>query len=218
MQKIFHPNARIALILFGIHYAENYKHWMQWTTNIDFRKSVENYKKYLFDYFEKQQCYVDVFCSTYISNIIPELVKIYCPKKIITCDFINSGKNHSKFRKERLVNGLKIAIETNNNDYNWYLLTRFDLYFLKQLEELNILNNQLNISYRSKLGADCGFDDDNFYLIPQNIAYKCLEIFANHPSDIWMHELHKYAKDLKINYMIDGCYWSHESPLYKIIR
>jgi hypothetical protein len=52
---------KIALILFGISYYENYKHWSGMKTIVDFRLSFENYKKFIYDYFINLGYNIDVY-------------------------------------------------------------------------------------------------------------------------------------------------------------
>ena len=77
----------MALILFGISYLENYLHWSNTINLIDFSKSVDNYKHYIFDYFTSKYNFneIDVFFATNIlnDNIKSILLETYKPKKYI---------------------------------------------------------------------------------------------------------------------------------------
>jgi len=77
---------KMALILFGISYIENYLHWSNMINIIDFRKSVDNYKHFIL-YFTSKYNFneIDVFFATNIldDNIKLILLETYKPKKYI---------------------------------------------------------------------------------------------------------------------------------------
>ncbi len=220
MSEIQHRNPKLAILFFGIHYLKNYKHWMpEWNPTIDFRKSVDNYKEYIFEYFNDYD--IDTFFSTYESEKLLELVDTYKPKSYKTAVLDNNGKNHTPQRNERFIEVLELAkqYETEQNfQYDLYLITRFDLNFILDFNKLKVATDRLNISYRTGCGEDKNLVDDNFYIISQGNLDKLITIAKDIPKHIWFHKLHEYNGDFKINFMIDGFYYSHESPLYKFIR
>ena len=55
---------KLALLLFGISYRE-YFHWLsKRNVKIDYKKSLENYKTFIFEYFERLGYKIDVFFAT----------------------------------------------------------------------------------------------------------------------------------------------------------
>jgi hypothetical protein len=57
---------KVALILFGISYEKNLNHWTGANYIIDFRKSFENYKKYIYNYFNNLGYEIDTYWSPFI--------------------------------------------------------------------------------------------------------------------------------------------------------
>lgn len=217
MSKISDTN-RIATLFYGIHYMNDYRHWMGWKTCVDFRKSIDNYRKYLLT-FKNKICQNDIFISTYDSDISSKLMEEYKPISNISIPF-NEKINNVQAKYDRLLNGLSLIEnykKTNDLEYKWYIITRFDLFFKKNIESLSIMEDKINIPYRAKIGNEIK-DDDNLYIFSENMFYKFIECIKFHPSNIWLHEIQTYSNKLPINYMILGEYFSHESPLYNIIR
>jgi len=73
---------KIALLLFGISYKENYQHFSGRKMKIDYKNSLENYNKFIFEYYKKLGYEIDVFISTNKHKNINNLIKDYKPKNI----------------------------------------------------------------------------------------------------------------------------------------
>lgn len=217
MSEIQYPNPKLAILFFGIHYLQNYHHWMGWDCNIDHRKSIDNYQKYIFNFF-KQKYDIDVFLSTHDSDILRDLENLYHPKQIIISQ-LDNNKTAIKQRRIRILEGI-YAIEKYDIDkkYDLCLLTRFDLEFIYNFERLNIMHDHINVSYKTGCGSDKSLLDDNFYIIDRRLLTKFKECIYNLPENIWLHNIHHYNKEMAFNPMIDGFYYSHESPLYRFVR
>ena len=151
---------KIAILLFGFSKMDS----SITGKKTDYEKSYENYKKFIFKYFEKIGYDIDVY---YCTNKLDKkneikLRKKYNPKKFIYTDH---GRNLKLFYCCKLCLDNKIK-------YNLVLATRFDLIFKKKFSKSNIDFNKFNlVSILEKPNLIC----DNFYLMP----YKYLNSFMN---------------------------------------
>ncbi len=204
----------MALMFFGIHYRPHYIHWMGWDCNVDFERSVANYKAHIFGFF-KDDYKIDTFISSYKSDKDKLLIETYSPSEYVLHDFDNS-KNSVEQRNARFNELLRMV--NSYGEYDLYLITRFDLEFLMTFDKLKILEGKLNISYRTKIAEDIRFADDNFYVLTRGTLSKLIDIANRIPINLWYHEMPQFNRDFEINYMIDGVFASHESPLYKFLR
>ena len=86
--------SKIALLLFGISYLDNYQHWHpnKLIYNIDWKDSFENYQNFIIQYFQKKGFQVDIFL---VSNKIDALEqkKLLEAYKPIKYDFIENKEN-----------------------------------------------------------------------------------------------------------------------------
>lgn len=210
---------RAAVILFGIHFQEEFKHWMGHPTSIDFRKSVENYRQQIFAHLKDYE--VDVFFSTYGSSLLPELIAAYSPKGCTISEMVNDGKNQVQRRNRRFIEAVELARSYSSDrgfDYDLAVITRFDLKYLRSLGTLKIEPGKLNVSYQSKWGPNADYVDDNLYVVTQGGLSRLSELANRVPLKVCYHELHKHCGDFEVNRIIDGEYYSHESPLYTFVR
>ena len=53
---------KIAILLYGISYLENFIHFKGRKLNIDYRNSIENYKEYLFEYYKNYDIEPGLIC------------------------------------------------------------------------------------------------------------------------------------------------------------
>lgn len=232
-QHVFHGHnvnidsskKKIALCLFGISYEEKYIHWHHMDVyKIDWRKSIDNYREVIINYFEKLGYEVDIYISTYNHAYIPELLSdyncinfniepriIYCPEQKQRTKFTKSGRNTNFVRVLELLNS-----NLNIINYDFAIITRFDLIFKMKFNQLNIDYNGFNVSMKCQKDPTI---DDNFYVVGMNHFKKfyniCLE---NH--DVCFHTLkHVFEKAFgRINFMVQGNYWVSSSPIFQIYR
>lgn len=149
---------------------------------IDYRKSVENYKQYIYDYFESLGYEIDVFFATNESNeeIHNNLIHTYKPKKHI---FIPNNKKLDKnlSRSVKLQSAVQLCIDYANETqtiYDTVFITRFDLYFNESFKNLPVRFEMINISSKLEIHkSDKKLDriDDNLYILP----YHLLDEFNN---------------------------------------
>ena len=210
----------VAILFFGIHYLPSYFHWAKWRINVNFEVSVKNYKKYLFQYFQKQGYKIDVFISSYHSEKERDLLKTYKPKKYQFCD-IKNGDDHTIQRNERFLEVIDLCQlhEIQNSfQYDEYIITRFDLEFLNHLDILNIDKTKINIPYRMDTEAQFDVKEDNFYILYNDYFEKFVRICRKMPRNESFHKIHHYNQGLELHYMIDGFHSLNNNPLYKLNR
>jgi len=143
---------------------------IHWTGNKYYEKSYENYKQFIFDYFESIGYDIDIYFTTNILN--DENKKNISEKyKPIKYNFIQNKTDNIKSRNEKLDNVIDLCLN-NGFIYDLILITRFDLLFQKKFHESNINFDKFNIvSILERPDLIC----DNFYLFP----YKYIQILLN---------------------------------------
>lgn len=161
---------KIAVLLFGISLENDYKRpESNMNLIIDYKKSVENYKKYIFDYFKNKGYDVDIFFSTNPPTTTKdekELIETFNP---VNYTFVNNEKSNYLSKQTKLCSVIKLCLDSNIT-YDNVLLTRFDLLFKKDFDSVNIDMNKFNlVTILEKSIVVC----DNFYIMP----YKMLDIF-----------------------------------------
>lgn len=208
---------RLALLLFGMAYAK-YKHWEIGNVLIDFRVSINNYKKYIYKYFKDNGYIIDVFIATNIledTNIITDLLLTYKPVKY---EFIQDGENLVVSRNMKFIKVVELCLDyskQHNIQYDHCLITRFDLEFKKDFNLLNFQMDKMNIS--SVLELSTGICD-NFYLFP----FKYLKDFHKVAQKNISKYFHNIEKDIRS--FCDIYFFNNEHvailylSFYKIIR
>jgi hypothetical protein len=210
---------KIAIILFGISYTEEYKHWSNINYKIDYRKSLDNYKRYIFDYYKKNGYTCDVYISTYDSAMNEELLEHYKPVQY----YINNKFDVNRIcsRNDLFVKGINLYLEhaiQNKINYDLVLITRFDLEFKISFDDVKINNNTINIV--SELETPDAIDD-NLYILP----HKYVLYLKNITKINRLYESHYIKKNLvyilktqKINYLKNENCMVNDLTFYKIIR
>lgn len=155
---------KMIIILCGIHFYENYIHWTKKKYNIDFRFYIQNIKNKIYNYFNKDYD-IDTLISTNNSQIINQLIDIYKPINIIITD---ENKNI------KLIKILELLLKNYANVYDALIITRFDIYFLKEF--INIDYDKLNII--SILESD-NICDDNFFFVSKKYIITFVTLLIN---------------------------------------
>jgi hypothetical protein len=231
---------RVALGLFGISYLHRNVNWLRnWLVyDIDFRKSVSNYNKYIINHLKNEGYAVDVYASTYDSNHITDLksqiAQSYNTVKLAMCNYkINTPTNN--LSRNIIFSRLCHSILNSKVQYDFVVLTRFDLIFLQKLSDVSIDLTKINVVHETdKLGEY----DDNFYIVPGNIFKKFVEATDKYGIGGYDHQSnwHNFGHDdclsfhyIKpileeslgkgcINTMISGQYMAGHSPFMNILR
>lgn len=179
---------KLAVALTGIHYFQNYDHFTNSKYNINFKKYVRNIKIKIYNFFEKKYN-IDTFIVTNPSIYQEELISIYNPVKYI----INETFDHTI----KKINSLEMILEysnSNNKKYHLILVTRFDIYFLKDFT--NIDPNKFNII--STLEKPHLWDD-NVYIFP----FHYLSLFLENLKKLYDSFLAKRMVCHNIKHLLD---------------
>ena len=165
------PN--LAILLFGISYQEKFRHYNNKYVNVSWEISINNYKQYIFSFFEQKYNIDYFFCTNdVIENKRQKLLYDFNPKNH---QFVSDAecKKHCKFpRNYRLKKVVEMCLDASKS-YEMILITRFDLLFqiAFQWENIDLQNFNL-ITTLDTNDLIC----DNFYLLPQKFLKSFLEI------------------------------------------
>jgi len=182
---------KIAICLAGIHYEYSR------TRFIDYRKSLANYKKFIFDDLINNNNTVHIFISSYNSDIETELINDFQPHDIELTEFNPEDNsivcilNHNmKLIDMVKKNEIKLDIK-----YDYIISSlRFDLVFFKKISEMNINYNAFNICMKHSSGNA----DGGFWIITRNYLDDYKLILKNFP--ITIHEGLHVINHTIINY------------------
>jgi len=161
---------RIAICIYGMLYG-NFTNHDPIVKHKDFRHCWSNVKKYVVDSFVEAGHKVDVLVSTYKVEdpaLEKEFFDLVQPKKVCYSDFQNSNTFTSKYAS---FNNL-----TDTSDYDFIILTRFDLHWNKPLCEPTIDYNKFNYLFPENdryIEESCkhfGFTCDNVYMWPATMT------------------------------------------------
>jgi hypothetical protein len=205
---------KVAAGLFGIHYITGLQHWMYWNLLVDYKKCYENNKEFLYNDID-----VDFYSSTYFSEKTIELLNDYKFTNIKLQNINNKieneiGNNWIK-RNKRFKETIKLILDSNI-EYDYVILTRYDVWFKQNPLKLNVDYSKINVICKAKCGPVNTIIDDNFYFMPYGKLEQFYDKINLIDERIWAHEYDKYIDD--INYLIDGNYYSHEIPVYTLLR
>jgi hypothetical protein len=208
-------NSNIAVGFFGISYLKEYNHWMSWKTNPDWRKS--NYKTTLYEILAERNNKIDHYFSTYHHELEQELIDFYRPKNYLFNEFENGKRGISRHKRFTETIGLF------ENNYDYYIMTRFDIYFkYEQLLNCNISNSSINVTSKHGCGNDMNLLCDSFYFFNNSMLdiFKCFleNIEVGEEEGFAYHILHRKPNAPDFSYMIEGSYYSHNCPVWTIIR
>lgn len=208
-------NQNIAVGLFGISYKKDHNHWMGWKTNPDWRKS--NYKNTLHKILKDNNNNVDHFLSTYHHEIEEELLHDFNPKAHILNNFASGSwiyNRHCRFKE---------ILNLFDTNYDYYIMTRFDISFIiEELSRCQVDSESINVTSKHGMGDDRELLCDCFYIFNRSML-ESFRIFINNlPEDngdiAYYHKLHRYLNSPNFSYMINGSYYSHNCPVWRLVR
>jgi hypothetical protein len=205
---------KIAVGLFGIHHTETLNHWMGWKVQVNYKDCYKNNREFLYDGIETH-----FYSSTYFSSHLEQLILDYNFKSLkletINNKFEKDIKKGFVKRNKRFKETIKLILD-DNSEYDYVILTRYDIWLKQNLFELDIDYSKVNVICGAKWGDDDTIIDDNFYFLP----YSKLQEFYNSidliDEEICAHEYNKYISD--IHRMIDDNFYSHDIPAYTLHR
>lgn len=225
-------NKKMAILLYGISYHSDFKHFKYSKIKIDYRQSIENYKNILISYFKKKNFSIDIFIVTNDHNLKKDIINDYNP---INYEFITDSKNqYDKYNKSKINNGphslryfftntkkLKLLELCLNNSkknkiyYDSIIMTRFDLKFNISLDEVNINYGMFNLV---SVLENPNLIDDNFYLFPGSNLENFIKILKNN-LNIWGHNFKDlFSEKFDINYLYNENLNIKYLNFYRIIR
>lgn len=215
---------KIALLLRGIAYNKYYCHPTGKKLLIDYIKSINNYKEFIFENND-----IDIFFVTYYNDSIDtdKIVDIYKP---ISYEFITDPERNIGDIKNKYNSYSQTSIYVINlflahcainekDDYDYIILTRFDLLFKIKLSALKLEKDKFMISCL----AGNNLMDDNFFIMNKNYLKEYLDVLSRRNKYHMMHQdyislCEKIGKD-NIKFLIPGIYSIHNgNPLYNILR
>jgi hypothetical protein len=203
------PKKKLALLLFGISYQVNKDKY------INYKFSLENYKEFIYLYFENLGYTIDVFFSTNDQNAKEcELIKDYKPIKHSFIRNRTKPKERVRSRNEKIISVVELCIQSNIK-YDNILITRFDLLFKKKFSESNIQFDKINIvSALKNPDLIC----DNFYFM----SYSHLKSFLDMMYKFKKISFYLIKKELEaigaINYICPENCQVENLSFYKIKR
>lgn len=208
-------NKNIAVGLFGISYKNDYDHWMGWKTNPDWRKT--NYKDTLYKTLIENNNQVDHFLSTYHHEAEDALLSDFKPKAYKFNDFTAGSwvyYRHCRFKE---------ALNLFDPTYDYYIMTRFDMSFIMDgLSRCKVEDKSINVTSKHGYGGDTELSCDYFYMFDRSMLDTFRIFIDNLPPDngdfCYYHKLHRYNNCPKFSYMIDGSYYSHNCPVWILVR
>ena len=206
---------KCALLLFGMSFCD-YDHWYSGKVRIDYKKSYDNYQKYIYKYFHDKGYSIDVYLSTNISNNDEhkKIIKKYNP---VRHSFIKNEKNKHLSRNKKILNVIELCLN-NKVDYDLILITRFDLLFQKDFEKSNIKLDKFNlVSILERNHLIC----DNFYLFPFSKLKQFHKITKENINKSFHNikdEIEKIDNKEFVNYILNEKKNIRELSFYKIVR
>lgn len=147
----------------GIHY-----NWAIGKTFVNYENCLENYNRTLFKIGNYKN---NTFLSTFISNEYVEKLKVD-----FSCRNIINRELEYEDREKRILDFKELLQGT---DYEWYIITRFDLHFNVDFEKLKFNKNKINVLVELETPSVI---DDNFYCIHKSkidLFFNKIETFIN---------------------------------------
>jgi hypothetical protein len=205
---------KVAVGLFGIHYLEELNHWMNWKLRVDYEDGFENNKKILYNTID-----VDFYSSTYFSEKLNNLIKDYKftalklqhIENILEDDINNNWKKRNKRFKETIE-----LILNSNIQYEYVILTRYDIGFSSNPLEFNIDKEKINVTCKMFSASEPYLIDDNFYFLSYANLNNFYKEIINIDERLWAHCYHNYIDNF--NFLVDGLHYTHNMPIYKFLR
>jgi hypothetical protein len=184
----------------------------------DFSESCDNINKMILEPLRKYGHIVDIFCCTYVSHKLDDMINFYKPVKTIAVNDEDLGNLNSWNRQKifslegiRLVKTYEL---TNNIQYDYCINLRFDILFKVPITEQMIDFTKFNIMFKHTSGNS----DDNYWIFPRKyfdlFEESIIKLLQNQST--LTHEINNYLGNEKINYMYETD--SNEYRYYSFTR
>jgi hypothetical protein len=204
-------STKIAFLMYGIHYMENHTHWLTKINHtVDFREYYKNIKTKIIDHFSESN-EIDIFLCTTHSNIEHELIQYYNPKLIC----FNDG-DLKRNKLQQLLENVNMYQINNNVKYDYYIITRFDIYFMKDF--FNIDYNKFNLV--SILESHDAIDD-SFYFIPRKYFEPYCNLMDHYNKmpgydNYHFRLIHLFHENFEMNYLYNEYKHVADLSFYKL--
>lgn len=224
---------KICLLLRGLHYFKDYHSPLQHIgiKTIDYRESLDNYKKNIFNAFPNDD--IDVYISTYESEIQESLINDFKPKAYYLDNFPGIIQDVVD-RNYEIVRNINNGIKLIDDEYDLYIITRFDLLFKLPLNRWDIKPGYINVTHKTHHYNV----DDNVHIFHKDVLkYFKLTMDSVIFDGYEINEKYNTASTNKVfllhclNFFVpyatsglcklrtivkDSTYTPHNNPLYKI--
>jgi hypothetical protein len=158
---------KYAICLRGISYHENYQHNSNIPPfKIDFHDTIHNFETYLVNPLKLKGNDVDIYFSTYPSVYLIDYYLHFLPKKVKLRKYQEVPVGTPSSVYNGVLDSLEMIIKSGI-EYDYIIITRFDLIFLKNMAEIYFAENAISVMTPG---------DDNFIVLSGNLA----ELFYDH--------------------------------------
>lgn len=219
---------RIALLIRGILFKENHKHFTNNMYTIDYKLNYNNLLSQAINQLRNinelnnDTNEVDIFIATYKNNKYSDedIIRDFSPKAYI---FI---EDETKQQLDCIEAGLKLIRNTINSEdknYDFIIVTRFDLNLKVNINEIPYKVDKFNFIWyelsKDNLVGDCMFFLNSKYL---DYFIKAVEICEYRAVAHFIKRYLDRFLTIQDIHIIYGFHWSnsdtYENPLYKIVR
>lgn len=208
---------KIAVGLFGLHYAESIQHWKHYFQSVNYRLTYQNQKQYLYTAFRDSSC--DFYSATYFSPILSTLIKDFnfSGLRLLQPNY-NLALNGPLFARRNLVFRQTLQLILDQPvEYDYVLITRYDLKFHLKLNTLNFDLNKLNILGQAEWTPGVITCDDNFYFLPFSKLKEFNQLVRSIPINLSAHGWNKHFTD--VHYILPDFYKGPiPSDIYSVVR
>lgn len=224
---------KVAFILHGMAEAMlEYDAWPDrgWETEVknwvNFRRSLGNYDDTILS---DPDVDIDVYFHTWDTKILDQrddLIRSFDPvdyeiENQTVDSSVRYGTEKAKSRQVSLLKSLRLVV--NPSDYDYFILTRFDLHFESSIVGL-IKNRSFDDTLYVGFKTNGNHVDDNLFIAPSNQfddLVKTLKALYKQDKAGHLHRIGTYWQlkaTKRVKYLVSGEYSVENNPLYHIVR
>lgn len=217
---------KVALLLRGLTYKEQYIHHTGRILKIDYRVNLDKIKSQIIEPL-KNKYDLDIFLVSYKNSL--DEADIMKDFDCINADFL---PEEGQTQTDNLLAGLRLIYRKGEDRYNpqkydFIVITRFDINLLMNIDDINYDEDKFNFIWSEQTQdgqiGDCMFFLNGEYLLPfinaLNMYSKTTYIKSIHFIKPYIE---RYISKQNINIIFDDFWDSNtdyrSNPLYKIIR
>jgi hypothetical protein len=164
----------------------------------DCRHCFPNHKSMLIDPF-KNKFNTKVYLTSYNSDHMDEIIKLYNPNKYIFNDFDGS---------HQVLTYIKSLEQLRNENLDFVISTRFDIHFNKNIENVNFNYNKFNALFKERgWWSSMKFTTDNMFAFKYSMLEDFISILQDlyiNPSRFGMTDLHQVFSRMQNKIGIDN--------------